>query len=132
MPSRQAPRQDAGATRLEREEWSTKKLSRRFTASEHCPHSVVLMVTARMRALLSAVIGIFVGYGIWLGAVAVVIVAAPVRLWVPSVAVLLAILTSIAVALAIRNKRTPRAVAFWLAPMLPILVSLYLIIVFAA
>ncbi|WP_163747832.1 hypothetical protein [Mycolicibacterium helvum] len=40
-------------------------------------------------------------------------------------------LTSVAVLLAVRCKRSWKATAFWAAPILPILVSVYLLIVVA-
>ncbi len=84
---------------------------------------------ATVRTLATAAVGMAVGYAVWLAATALIVATTPVRYWVIAVAIVLAILTSIAVTLARRHKHTSKAAAFWSAPILPILVSLYLLIV---
>jgi hypothetical protein len=87
------------------------------------------MATARMRTVISAAVGVAAGYLVWLGGTAIIVATTPVDYWVISVAILLIVLTSGAVVLAIRSKHTRTATAFWLAPILPILVSVYLLVV---
>jgi hypothetical protein len=87
------------------------------------------MATDRMRRVISAAVGVGVGYLVWLGGTAIIIATTPVDYWVISVAILLAVLTSVAVLLAVRHKDTRKATAFWAAPILPIVVSVYLLVV---
>ncbi|BBX05488.1 hypothetical protein [Mycolicibacterium aichiense] len=87
------------------------------------------MATTPVRRTLSALIGAVVGYLVWLGATAIIAATTPVRFWVLSGAIVLVALTSIAVALAVRHKHTLKAAAFWSAPVLPILFSVYLLVV---
>ena len=89
------------------------------------------MVTTRARKAIYGAIGLSVGYLIWLGATAIVVATTPVGYWVLSVAVILAVLTSGAVTFAMRNRRDPLSAAFWCAPILPTVVSLYLLVVIA-
>jgi len=69
-----------------------------------------------------------VGYVIWLGAVGLIVATTPVRFWVPAVAVVMAVLGLCAVLLGRRYKQTWKAVGCWAAPVLPILVSGYLLV----
>ncbi|WP_396929693.1 hypothetical protein [Mycolicibacterium sp.] len=87
------------------------------------------MSTTPVRRTLSALIGAVVGYLAWLGATAIIAATTPVRYWVVSGAIVLVALTSITVAFAIRHKHTLKAPAFWSAPVLPILFSVYLLFV---
>jgi hypothetical protein len=87
------------------------------------------MATGRLRTALSAVVGMLVGYVIWLGAVGLIIVTTPVRSWVPAVAIVVAVLSLCAVLLGRRCTNTWKAAGFWSAPVLPIVVSVYLLVV---
>ena len=86
------------------------------------------MTTDRVRIVLSAVVGMLAGYVIWLGAVGLIIVTTPVRFWVAVAAVVLAIFSACAVLLARRSKQTWKAAAWWSAPVLPILASVYVLV----
>ncbi len=86
------------------------------------------MATDRLRTGLSAVVGMPVGYLVWIGAVGLIIVTTPVRFWVPAAAVVMAVLGLCAVLLGRRFKQTWRAAGCWAAPVLPILVSVYLLV----
>ncbi|MBB3601386.1 CHASE2 domain-containing sensor protein [Mycolicibacterium sp. BK556] len=88
------------------------------------------MPTNPLRTALSAVVGLALGYLVWLGGTAIVLATTPVRYWAISVAILLAVLTAASFVSAVQNKQPAKAMAFWLAPVLPILVSLYMLIVF--
>ncbi|WP_158230543.1 hypothetical protein [Mycobacterium sp. shizuoka-1] len=78
--------------------------------------------------MIAAIVGAAAGYLIWLGATTIIVATVPTRYWVMSVAVLLAALAAGAFTMAVRYKGTAKAMAFWCAPALPILVSLYLLI----
>lgn len=79
--------------------------------------------------VLAAVIGAGFGYLVWLVGTMVVLATTPVDYWVISEAVLLVVLTAASFLVAIRCKPTRMATVFWVAPVLPILVSAYLLIV---
>ncbi|KAA0106119.1 hypothetical protein CIW47_19015 [Mycolicibacterium sp. P1-5] len=87
------------------------------------------MATSPARRLISATIGAAAGYLAWLAGAAIIVATAPVRFWAVSGAILLAVLTSLAVVLAVRNRHTASAAAFWSAPILPIFASLYVLVV---
>ncbi|WP_445167506.1 hypothetical protein ACTXG7_27530 [Mycolicibacterium sp. Dal123E01] len=82
------------------------------------------------RSVISAAVGLGVGYLIWIGSTAIVIVTTPVKYWAIVDAVLLAVFTFGSALLAVFYRNTPKAMAFWLAPVLPILAALYILIVF--
>ena len=86
------------------------------------------MATDRLLTVISAVVGALVGYLVWIGAVSLIIVITPVRLWVPVAAVVLAIFIACAVLLGRRSKQTWKAAGYWSAPVLPILASVYVLV----
>ncbi len=86
------------------------------------------MAADRLRTALSALVGALVGYVIWLGAIGLILATTPVRFWVPAGAVVLAVLSPCAFLLGRRYRNTWKAVACWAAPVLPILVSVYLLV----
>ena len=83
------------------------------------------------KTVAAAVVGVGGGYLIWLATTTAVVAVTPVRYWVVSVAILSTVPTLAAVAMAIRHKGTAKAIGFSLAPVLPILVSLYTLILLA-
>lgn len=89
------------------------------------------MQSDRLPTIASAVVGLVVGYLVWMAASTVVIAMTPVHLWVPVVAAVLAVLSGAAFALARRYKHTPIAIGFWLAPVLPVVVSVYVLVLVA-
>jgi hypothetical protein len=86
------------------------------------------MATDRLLTVISAVVGALVGYLVWTGAVCLVILMTPVRFWAAVAAVVLAIFSACAVLLARRSKQTWKAAAWWSAPVLPILTSVYVLV----
>lgn len=89
------------------------------------------MANDRLLTVISAVVGALVGYLVWMGALSLIVVITPVGFWVAVAAVVLAIFSACAVLLARRSKQTWKAAAWWSAPVLPILVSVYLLVLVA-
>lgn len=86
------------------------------------------MATDRLRTVISAVVGMLVGYLVWIGAVSLIIATTPVRFWVAVTAVVLAIFTVGAVLLGRRSEQRWKAAACWSAPVLPMLASAYVLV----
>lgn len=86
------------------------------------------MAANRLLTVASSVVGMLVGYVVWIGAVCLIIVTTPVRFWVAVTAVVLAVLCACAVLLAQRSKQTWKAAVWWSAPVLPILASVYVLV----
>lgn len=80
-------------------------------------------------SVIYAIIGMLAGYAAWIAAGTLILATTPVHAWVLAGALELAALTLGAVFIAVRHKRSPAAVAFWAAPLLPIVASLYLLVV---
>lgn len=90
-----------------------------------------LIRSKRLLTFASAVVGLVVGYLVWMAASAAVVVVTPVHLWVPAVAAVLAIVSAAAFGFARRYKHTPIAIGFWLAPVGPVLVCVYVLVLVA-
>jgi len=87
-------------------------------------------VIERSAAILS---GLAAGYVLWLAGLTALTAVVPMRYIVIAAAILLSVILIAAVGLALLFKRTQRrtvALAFWCAPALPTIASLYLLIVF--
>jgi hypothetical protein len=87
-------------------------------------------VIQRSAAILT---GLASGYVLWLVGLTALTAVIPMRYIIIGAAILLTVILIAAVGLALRFNRTQRrtvALAFWCAPTLPTIASLYLLIVF--
>lgn len=88
------------------------------------------MTVAVVRTSLNAVVGMLLGYVLWLAAGALIILALPVHYWVLAGGILLAAFTVLALVAARRcSNRSTATMVRW-SPLLPGLVSAYLLAVF--
>lgn len=85
---------------------------------------------AVVRTSLNAVVGMLLGYLLWLAAGALIILALPVHYWVLAGGILLAAFTVLALVAGRRCANRSTATMVRWSPLLPGLVSVYLLAVF--
>lgn len=86
------------------------------------------MNVALVRTSFNAVVGMLLGYALWLAAGAVVILTLPVQYWAAAAGVLLVAFTVLALAAARRCPNRSTATMIRWSPLLPGLVSAYLLV----
>jgi len=87
------------------------------------------MTAAWVRTSFTAVVGMLLGYALWLAMGALVILALPVHYWVIAGGTLLAAFTALAFLAARRCTNPGTATMVRCSPLLPVVVSLYLLAV---
>lgn len=87
------------------------------------------MVNSRLKSVASALAGLILGYLIWMAILGAIILLTPVYYWwaIAAVATLVA-LTAATFVMARRHKGKPVAYAYWLAPLLPTIMSVYVVV----
>jgi uncharacterized membrane protein len=85
------------------------------------------MTTAWVRTSLTAIVGMLVGYALWLAMGVLVILTLPVHYWVIAGGTLLAAFTVLAFLAARRCTNPATATMVRWSPLLPMMVSLYLL-----
>lgn len=73
-------------------------------------------------------VGLIGGYCLWLAVLCLIIAITPLHGWVIVAAAVFAILTAASFIIGRRNKENSKAIAYWLAPVLPAIASAYILL----